>query len=365
HPRAELSDWADERAQLLVDPEQGPNWHIGVLPFTDGSTAVSLVSSHCVVDGLGVGVAVAEAISGIRRDLGYAPPRSRTWLRAVAEDGCRTVRGLPDVGRAIVAAVKDLRRRKDASDTSGGSQPVAVAAGSGDERVIVPMVMVHVDEDDWDTRAKALGGMSHHLVAGFAAEFGGRMRRRRSRDGKVTVQLPISERTETDTRANALSFVSITVDPAQVTTSLHQIRIASRQAFKTMREKPDDTAQINAQTAAVPFVPRRLLARIADAAYAYDDLPVGCSNAGDIGAALGRPDGTAAAFGSVRGGEQRVTRGHLERTRGQLVLWVVRFGGKICITAAGYQPGAVTTKTELRGLVAQTLADFDLTGVVT
>jgi hypothetical protein len=120
------------------------------------------------------------------------------------------------------------------------------------------MVMVHVDEDEWDARAKALGGASHHLVAGFAARLGYRMGRRRAGDGSVTVQLPISERTENDTCANALSFVSITVDPAQLTTSLHEIRGASRQAFKTMREKPDDATQINAQTAAVPFVPKRL-----------------------------------------------------------------------------------------------------------
>ena len=26
-PRAEISDWLDERAQLPVDPESGPGWH--------------------------------------------------------------------------------------------------------------------------------------------------------------------------------------------------------------------------------------------------------------------------------------------------------------------------------------------------
>src|ERR1700722_17903071 len=29
-PRAELSDWLDERAQLRVDPESGPGWHAGL-----------------------------------------------------------------------------------------------------------------------------------------------------------------------------------------------------------------------------------------------------------------------------------------------------------------------------------------------
>ena len=52
-PRAELSDWADERSQLPADPERGPGWHLGVLPLTDGSTAVSLVASHYLLDGIG------------------------------------------------------------------------------------------------------------------------------------------------------------------------------------------------------------------------------------------------------------------------------------------------------------------------
>ncbi|MFZ0718452.1 MAG: hypothetical protein WAN02_30245, partial [Mycobacterium sp.] len=77
-PRAELSDWADERAQLPIDPEWGPGWHLGVLPLTDGSTAVSLVASHYLLDGLGLIVALAEAMMGNTRDLGYRPPHSRT-----------------------------------------------------------------------------------------------------------------------------------------------------------------------------------------------------------------------------------------------------------------------------------------------
>src|SRR6185437_5462193 len=51
--RAEVSDWADERAQLPIDPEWGPGWHLGILPMADASTAVSLVMSHCLSDGVG------------------------------------------------------------------------------------------------------------------------------------------------------------------------------------------------------------------------------------------------------------------------------------------------------------------------
>ncbi|WP_373420095.1 wax ester/triacylglycerol synthase domain-containing protein, partial [Mycobacterium persicum] len=96
-PRGELSDWIDERAQKPIDPERGPAWHLGVLPLMDGSTAVSLVASHCLIDGLGIGLAVAEAAIGKTRNLGYPPPHSRTRLRALAQDARQTVRGAPEV----------------------------------------------------------------------------------------------------------------------------------------------------------------------------------------------------------------------------------------------------------------------------
>ena len=61
-PPAELSDWIDERSQMTIDPEVGPGWHLGVLPLTDGTTAVSLVASHYLIDGLGLAVTVADAV---------------------------------------------------------------------------------------------------------------------------------------------------------------------------------------------------------------------------------------------------------------------------------------------------------------
>ena len=74
-PRAELSDWVDERAQLPVDPEWGPGWHLGVLPLTDGSTAVSMVVSHYVLDGIG---SLVEFVGSARGQ------HARSWLPAAA-----------------------------------------------------------------------------------------------------------------------------------------------------------------------------------------------------------------------------------------------------------------------------------------
>src|ERR1700733_2765144 len=162
-PRAELSDWADERAQLSTDPEQGPGWHLGVLPLTDGSTAVSLVASHYLIDGLGFCAAIVEAILGNTRDLAYPPPRSRTRLGAVVQDAGQTARDIPQVVRALVAAPKLVRqqasRRHDTAQ-SPTPRPIALGGDEGDAPFVVPGVTIAVDLDDWDARAKALGGTS-------------------------------------------------------------------------------------------------------------------------------------------------------------------------------------------------------------
>ena len=74
--------------------------------------------------------------------------------------------------------------------------PSPSVGDEGDDTVVVPGVTISVDLDDWDARAKALGGTSNTLAAALTAKLGERMGRRRHRDGAVTVQLIVSERTE-------------------------------------------------------------------------------------------------------------------------------------------------------------------------
>ena len=219
-PRAELSDWADERSQLPVDPERGPGWHFGVLPLTDGSTAVTLVASHYVLDGIGCFLALVEAILGNTRDLGYPPPRSRTRLRAVVQDARQTARDAPQVAGALVALAKQARRRRQDTARSPEPRPATLNGDDRDCPFVVPGVTICVDLDDWDARAKALGGTSNTLAAGLTAKLGERVGRRRDDDGAVTVQLVMSDRTESDTRAIAVSFARVSVDPTRVTTDL-------------------------------------------------------------------------------------------------------------------------------------------------
>ena len=152
--------------------------------------------SHYLLDGLGLVVALANALQGNTRDLGYPPPRSRTRLRAVAQDARSTTRDVPEVGRALVMAAKLARRRRHDTAPPPASRAVAVRGSESSDAIVMPSVTISVDLEDWDARAKALGGTSNTQVAALAAKLGERMGRRRASDGAVTLQLPMSERTE-------------------------------------------------------------------------------------------------------------------------------------------------------------------------
>src|SRR5262249_33964543 len=60
-PREEFNDWLEEQANIGLDAEHGPGWHLAVLPFTDGGAGVSLVLTHCLTDGIGGCIAIVEA----------------------------------------------------------------------------------------------------------------------------------------------------------------------------------------------------------------------------------------------------------------------------------------------------------------
>ncbi|MDV3136642.1 hypothetical protein [Mycobacterium sp. 29Ha] len=375
-PRGEVGDWADERSQMPIDPEWGPAWHLGVLPVTDGSTAVSLVVSHYLIDGFGLAVAVADALLGNTRDLRLPPPRSRTRLRAAAQDARQAVQDIPTAARALIelakltrghrhdliAAAKTARSHRREIAHSPAPRPVALAKTACVDTVMVPGITIHVDLDEWSARAEASGGTSNTLVAGLAAKFGEHIGRRRPRDGAVTLQLPISDRVEGDTRANAMSFARVSVDPTRVTSDLHDIRASIKDALDTVHSTPDASSHLLWLT---QFAPKRALKRLSDVMVVGDlDLPVFCSNLGDLGSMLSHLDGTKAEYGWARAVGQHVSRQWLEQTRGLMRLQCWRINGKVGITVVAYRPGAENTKAALRELAARTLADFELRGEI-
>ena len=359
-PRAALTTWAYERACLPLDPEYGPGWRLGVLPLEDGGTAICLTASHTLVDGLGLMSALADAATGRTGYLGYPYPGSRTRGRALLQDGRQTIASAPELARAMAATVRIARRRRKDVAASIASAPPSPRAVGDDQPVVVPYVVAYVDLAKWDARAKSIGGNSFTLVAGFAGRLGVRMGRVCD-DGTVTLSFPVGDRTENDTRGNAVVFPVVSVDPTHLSSDLGEVRLKFKQAFANLTEI---TEELLGPLPLTSLTPKWVARRAAGMGLGAADLPVGCSNVGDIIPALNRPDGTDADYASARFIEPGVSRRTLERMGGQLFLASGRIHGKIWIAIHAYLAGRTNTQEALREDVSRTFAEFGLTAEI-
>ncbi|MDG4666792.1 hypothetical protein [Mycobacterium sp. 236(2023)] len=363
-PRTELGDWFDECTQLPVDPESGPGWRINVVPVTDGSTAVSLVLSHYVIDGIGAAVAVTEAIWGRSRQLGYPPQGSRTRLQALIQDAGETARETPAVARALVAAVRENRRRRDEESRSSPLRDGAEMKSGTDEPVIAPSIWIRIRQDEWNARAEALGGTHSTLAAGFTALLDRQMGREHGGVDGVPVLLTVNERTTADdARAIAVSFVRAYLDPTALSADLRDARAAIKDAMKAAQDSRDGTADLVPLT---PFTPVRAWRQLADYARTDPEQPAVCSNLGDTGPAAIRLDGTLCDAAFARGASQHFTRRWLERIGSQAHVYYGTATEMNLVTMyiCAFRHGWVETKAELRELVAQVLVEFGLSGEI-
>jgi diacylglycerol O-acyltransferase len=355
--RSAVGIWADERSRVPIDPETGPCWHVGVLPITGYGTAVSVVASHTVIDGLGFSLVLADAANGVRRVLGYPPPRARKRRSALAEDLRASARGVPSMVRAVAAMPKLAKKanRGKAAPVAGRATRTAV-----DSPVDVPTATAYVDLAQWDARAEALGGTSNSLFAGLLANLAQRTGRVRG-DGTVTLTYPVSDRTENDTRANALKSVELTADPAKVATDLRDLRAGIKQA---LTDGLGDFADQEALLPLIPFIPLAVARRVPPEAGGFADLPVGCSNLGELDPAVARVDGTAADYFSMRLIEQNLTTNCHELSYGELHITSGRICGKVFLAARAYTADRRTVKETLVADLAATISEFGLTGEI-
>jgi len=358
-PRRELLDWVDELGDLPVDPEHGPACYVAVQTFDDGTTAVCVTASHVIGDGVGGMMAIFEAISGMVRDTGYDAPGARTPSKAFIADIRQVVRDFPMTASTTAKAIRMVRAKR----AEFARARAARGAGSGGRLVRVPSVVLFVDTQDWDSRAECLSGNSYSLFAGFAAKLAERLGRRRSADGAVTLLIAINQRENLDDdRAIAMAFANAVVDPDKVTVDLTDARAAVRDAREKAKQETDPVMEL---LPLIPWLPKGAVKGVADLMFAYsEDLPVSCSNLGDLPSEIAQADGTPAEYVFIRGLDTNVTEAELQRSHGQLVLVSGRIRGKISISIEGYQLGVENSKERLRGLVAETLSEFGLTGVI-
>lgn len=360
-PRDELIEWADELAGLPIDPERGPGWRLVVQSLSDGSTAVSMLGSHVIADGVGAIRLIIEATEGQGRDPGYLSHGARTTMRGVASDLRQTMRDIPETIRLLRKAATLACHSRREIVRAASSPPMSVSASR--ITVVVPAIAIFIDGEEWDLTANTLGGNSYSLLAAFAAKLGERMGRQRAADGAVTLIIAINVRESADdTRAIALTLAKASVDPTKVTTDLSDLRARVRAAREKAKSEPDPTLEL---LGLIPWLPDAGVKAVAELLFGYsEDLPVSCSNLGDLPPELSRVDGTAAEYVFIRAVDANVTQRDLERSRGQLVIVSGRINGKVSISVEAYEVGASNSKARLRELANQILAEFQLTGVI-
>ncbi|PRC42177.1 hypothetical protein C6A85_000000111845 [Mycobacterium sp. ITM-2017-0098] len=316
-----------------------------------------------MIDGIGGAVAVTEAIWNISRDLGYPSPRSRARFQALVQDAGESIREVPAAGRALLAAMKEARRRQHENDRPK-QRAVAAAASDAAEPVIAPSIWVRLSMNDWNSRADKLGGTHSTLAAAFTAILDERMGRQHGDAVGVPMLLTVNDRAAgDDARAIAVSFVRVGLEPKGVTENLRDARTAIKYAMKDSREQQDAAVELVALT---PFTPKRTWRQLADYARNDPDQPAVCSNLGDTGPAAIRPDGTLCDAAFARGASQHLTQRWLERIGSQLHVY---YGTAVemdlvTIYVCAYHPESVTTKAELCGLVNQALIEFDLPATI-
>jgi hypothetical protein len=358
-PREEFDAWLGEQANITLDAEHGPGWHLAVLPFIDGGAGVSLVISHCLTDGVGLCEALADAASGRVDPINWPAAGSRRWWQALREDARQTAGDIPAIGRAVVAAARFARRQRPGAGSAAApvAEPLALSAGA-DERITLPTATIFVDADEWDARAESLGGTSNTLLAGLAARLAQRVGRVTA-DGSATLTLPVNERTAGDTRANAITNVDFTVDPAPATTDLSEIRAAIKQALIRCQEETNERFELLHLTPLLPkWLARRLVGVSANGA-----TGVVSSNLGAVNPAAHRPDGTNADHFVMKPLGPGVTKAIMHRLGGLLVLLSGRTDGHVFVSVLAYQPGDLRSNTNdvLQQDLSGALIDFSLT----
>jgi hypothetical protein len=357
-PRDGFGAWLREQTEIPLDYEHGPAWHLAVLPFTDGGTGVSLIISHGLADGVGLTTALSDAASGRDDSIDWPAAGSRRRWRALRTDARQTARDMPSVGRAIVAGARMSRRARREAATATVAAPWPISAPN--EQVDIPAATVFVDIDEWDAVARSLGGTSNSLLAGLAAKFAQRVGRVTAGDGMATLTMPVNDRFDGDTRANAVGSADVMVDPTKVTTDLRQVRAAVKEALIRVQEVPDERFAL---LPVVPFLPKRVIRKMVSVA-AGSTTTVCSSNLGDVAAATNRPDGTEADSFSMRSLYPRMTRGMMHRAGGVLGMLSGRVNGRVFVSVLAYDPASPLSNQQFREAIFGTLADFSLTATM-
>ena len=349
-----IKEWVDRQVELPLDPAQGPGWTFTVQPFSDGSTVISLVVSHCIADGMATALAVSEAVRGERVARPAWPAQSAT--ATIAAELLRFVQDAPATLRALGHLLRTVRltRSMFSKPTTAPFPPK-----TDDHNVSFPSAFIRVPISDWDAKARSLGANRLTLVTALTAGFAEALGRVRGDD--VTLLIPVNQREgRSDIGGNRVSLATVKVPLHERQGRLHLFQRRLQATLIRTRREPNP---LTALLPLVPLVPKRAFAAASHLALdALADLPVTCSYVGEWPADVLRVDGTTADGFCFRGTDRQASIQAVEARQGVASVPACIIPGFVILNFIAYQPGMVTTSHQLRPLVERLLAAYGLAG---
>lgn len=363
-PRSQLISWANRAANEPNDPVHGPAWGMAIQRFDDGSTAVSLVASHLVIDGMGSVKAIAAATNGANVPNFYSKKRARSWLEGCASDAWQI---LADTPRTMVALANiAIATRKGAAPIKKSvNKPTNNATVLKPDCVQLPTAAVTISAPAWEACAKRLKGQDNTLLLAVVARLAYHMGRCHYSDGTVSLLIPIDTRQGlTDERALAIEFQTIRIEPKGLERGLGSLNAPFKELLRAAKKKQE--APLASLLPAITWLPSRFSATLVNNLFAYGDkLPVSCSNLGRLPLEFGRIDGTPCNCILTRAVDVNVSRSDLERSHGHMVVVASRYDETIslCVEALQLSPKQTTTD-DLRMMIERTLIEFGLDAAI-
>ena len=359
-------EWVERAAAIRFDIRHGPVWQLRTAPLTDGGAVVSLCSSHAVGDGYLGGTSMLSCVGDDDAVLDYRPGRPGLV------DDLRDAAGQAlTIGANVAGLARGMIEKRLAGDATGApgrpgeptpitsrsvpaAPPVSEEERAREVPVPTPLSIVDIPSRQWAEVHTAAGGTSNSLfiaiVVGLIVDAG-----RATWDDVVRVAVPMSIRTDGDTRAN--STTGLTVDIPAAWSRDHDLAAVRERAKQSYTGVATPSALVRLQPlmqALGDSVVKKLSANaatplaLASSGGRVDPMFAGLGDPGRIGAVASRAT------------TQGVSRERLRRLRGGLAAWFNEAGDTVTLAVSGLDPAAFPTSADLLAGIEKECARWSL-----
>lgn len=352
--KKQLIAWADKATTTAINPEQGQGWKLASTSMSDGGAAIVLTASHCLVDGLAMLQAIGDAVLDIRR-IDHLPSSYTGFSPGLLlEDIIVAIRSIAGIPRALKAGFRILTSEKTGADQKRAQIPILPEQRRDRSYIDVPFLCIAIPESDWKKQCRQLSASSRALQAAIAGRLAMKIGRI-DQCGRVSIVMPVSTRSEDDTRANAVHSFRFNYTPLEARHNLRKLSQDIKQQFRILRGELETREAVLELT---PYIPSAAVRWIESSIHGCAST-VTVSSLGKLDECVRRPLKDAARSITIRLLEP-LTNHDLSRVGGTMYCLSWSTGGHLYLSFRVWQPGVVETQEDLVCMMGDVAHEFAL-----